>query len=192
MTQFALRASLVVRSLVCIFFSWTFWETHVTSAPDLAQLFATFVLADGALALIIAGLLLVAGWHKAIVGIAAMDGLMCLAAYVALHFGPGIPYFAVTLVLYTGLLAAFGFSFGVLDIFEASRLRRGSGAPGLRAILVAAGLGAIVLAITQFFMNPTIPNYEHILTAGAALQALTMLALAFTTAKEWARPTPTA
>jgi hypothetical protein len=178
MSATALRVAFIARSLLCIVFAWVFWNTRVTSAPDLAQLFARFVLLDGVSALIIAILIDLAGWHKAVAGIAAADGVMCLVAYAVLYLGPGIPYVAVTFALYAGLLAVFGGSFGVLDVIEAGRLRSAADMRGLSMILALAGLGAIALAITQFFMDPAISNYRSVLVAGAALQALTMLALA--------------
>jgi hypothetical protein len=167
----ALRAALVGRALVCAFVAWRILDLAPATASSLADAFREFVLIDGVLALIVALLVFTAG-------LAALDGVFRLAAYWALVYGPGIPDFAVTFVVYAGLLAIGALSFGVLDVFEANRLRREPGVRRLAFVLAAAGVGTIVLAVAMFFMNPAIANYRTTLIVGVALQGLTMLAVA--------------
>ena len=173
----ALRAALIARCLVCLFFAWRLAHASPTSATDLAGVFSQFVLADGLLAIALAVVVRGAGWDWAISAIAALDGAMRLAAYLVLYFAPGIPGFAVTLVVFAALLAVFGLFFGVLDIIEAKRLRSETGFKGLGAILGIAGLGTIALAVVQFFIQPSVAGYRNVFIAGVVLQALTMLTI---------------
>jgi hypothetical protein len=174
----ALRAALVGRALVCAFVAWRILDLAPATASSLADAFREFVLIDGVLALIVALLVFTTRWHRGVAGLAALDGVFRLAAYWALVYGPGIPDFAVTFVVYAGLLAIGALSFGVLDVFEANRLRREPGVRRLAFVLAAAGVGTIVLAVAMFFMNPAIANYRTTLIVGVALQGLTMLAVA--------------
>ena len=186
-----LRAVLVARALLCAVVAWRIREVAPATASGLADLFREFVLIDGVLALIVALLVFTTGWHRGVAGIAALDGLLRLGASFALVYGPGIPDFAVSFVLYAGLLAIFAMFFGVLDVFEASRLRREPGRRRLALVLTATGVGTIVLAVTMFIMDPAIANYRNMLTAGAALQGVTMLAIAILAGSTRA-PAPTA
>ncbi len=141
---------------------------------------------DGLLAIVLAALVAATGWHRAVAGIAALDGVMRLAAYVVLRVAPGIPGFAVTLVVFAASIAIFGFLFGVLDLVEATRLRRATDVTGLSAILGSAGLGTIVLGVTQFVMAPSVEHYRDVLIAGAALESLTMFAVALLAPRNFA------
>jgi hypothetical protein len=178
MIVFALRAALLARCLVSLVFAWHLHGARLASAPELADIFRTFVMVDGVLALAVAVLVLEARWHKALAALAAGDGLIRLAAYAALRFGPGIPYFAVTLVLYAGLLAAMGFFFGVLELVEANRLRRLARSNPLVVVLCLGGLATIALAATQFLMEPSPAHYRLVLIAGAVLESLVLFAVA--------------
>lgn len=173
----ALRGVLITRCLVCLFFAWQLAQGSPPSVADLAGVFSKFVLTDGVLAIVLAVGVRGAGWDGAISAIAALDGGMRLAAFLILYFAPGIPGFAVTLVVFAALLAVFGLFFGVLDILEARRLRRETGFEGLGAILGVAGLGTIALAVVQFFIQPSVVGYRNTFIAGVVLQALTMLAV---------------
>jgi hypothetical protein len=109
----ALRAALVGRALVCAFVAWRILDLAPATASSLADAFREFVLIDGVLALIVALLVFTTRWHRGVAGLAALDGVFRLAAYWALVYGPGIPDFAVTFVVYAGLLAIGALSFGV-------------------------------------------------------------------------------
>jgi len=178
------RVLLIVRTVACAFFAWRLSASTPPSAPDLAEVFSRFALTDGLLAFALAVFIWTSGWHKGIAGLAALDAVMRLVAYRALAFAPGIPEFAVTLVLFAVMVAVFAFFWGVLDILEANRLHRETGSHGLGVVLCIAGVGAMALATGEFFVTPSLARYRELLSAGALLQALAMLAVVMLTGQK--------
>lgn len=174
----ALRIVLIARCVLDLVFVWRIQSIADTSLIDLAAAFAPFALADGIAALIVAAVALEASLRRSIVMLASADGVLRVAAATTLHFGPGIPYFPMTAVLYIGLLAAFGLAFGIAETVAARQVERDEGWNPLSIALAIAGVATVALAATQFALLH-LPNViQKSLTIGIALQALTMLGVA--------------
>src|SRR5919199_1025265 len=108
MSRALMRLALVARCILCLAFAWYLGTMAPPSPPSVARVFALFAMADGVLALVLGPLALNARVPGA----------------VAIWLGPGIPFFAITLVLYVGVLATLGFLLGVVEVAEAARLER--------------------------------------------------------------------
>jgi uncharacterized membrane protein YidH (DUF202 family) len=63
-------------------------------------------------------------------------------------------------------------------------LHRETGSHGLGVVLCIAGIGAMALATGEFFVTPSIARYRELLSAGALLQALAMLAVVMLTGQK--------
>jgi hypothetical protein len=173
-----LRIVLLVRCLVALAFAWHLHVAAPATFPTLAQAFVPYTTADGVLALLLALLSLGAGWHRGLAGVAAVDGLYRLAAAYVLRLGPGIPYVAVTLLLYVGLLATLGFLVGLAELVEATRLYRETGRSPMSTALGAAGLATVALGAVAFLIAPVPSSSRMLLMVGAVLQAVVLLAVA--------------
>jgi hypothetical protein len=173
-----LRVVLVVRCLVALAFAWHLHVAAPASFPALAQAFVPYTMVDGVLALLLALLSLAARWHRGLAGVAAVDGVYRLAAAYALRLGPGIPYVAVTLLLYVGLLATLGFLVGLVELVEATRLYRQAGRSPMSVALGAAGLVTVALGAAAFLVAPVPSASRMLLMVGAVLQAIVLLAVA--------------
>jgi hypothetical protein len=178
MTLTLLRLGLIARCIISLAFVWYLASVPSTS-PWWTRAFAMYAMPDGVLALVVAALTLTAGWDKGIAGIAALSGLIRVAAAIAIWRGPGMPYFAVTLVLYVGVLATLIFLLGLLELAEAKTLRREVGRNPLSVVLAIEGLATVSLAIVAFFIEPNPTSMKRVLMAGATLEALALLAVAW-------------
>ena len=173
-----LRIALIARGVLDLAFAWGIHRILDARTIDLADAFAPFALVDGIAALTIAVFGFAARLPRGVVVLAAVDGILRLAAASALHFGPGIAYFPMTIVLYVGLLAAFGFAFGVAEAITARQIEHEVGWSPLSIVLALAAVATIALAVTQFALLH-VPNVlQNVLTLGIALQAMTMVAIA--------------
>ncbi|MDB4874313.1 MAG: hypothetical protein JWM41_759 [Gemmatimonadetes bacterium] len=184
MSRRLLRLTLLVRCVVSLAFAAYLVAAHPESNPALARGFIPFGLADGALAFMLAILVLSAGWHAGIAMVATIDGVIRIAAALALHFGPGAPDFSLTVVLFVGVLAAVSFSLGVLELGEAKRLRRQIGRNPVSVALAAAGLATIALAVVAFVATPLPDTSRRLLIAGAILESATLLLAAIGAGRE--------
>jgi hypothetical protein len=173
-----LRLTLLARCLVSVALAWHFASARPSTPPDIASAFAPYTFCDGVLALIVAGLVLSEGWRKGLATIAILGGLVRISAAVAIWYGPGIPYFAVTFVLYVGLLATLGLLIGLLELGEAARLWSDIDWRPLSILLALEGCATLILAVVAFFAMPEPVTTSRLLVAGAVLEAFALLAVA--------------
>lgn len=173
-----LRLVLIARCLVSLGLVWLFQSAKPSTPPAIVVAFAPYAFIDGVLALIVAALVISAGWRKGIAAIAMFGGLIRVSAALAIWYGPGIPYFAVTFVLYVGLLATLGFLIGILELGEATRLWSAAGWRPLSVVLALEGCAIVLLAIVAFFATPDPVTISRLLVAGAVLEAFALLAVA--------------
>ena len=172
-----LRVVLVARCLVSLALVWFFASAKPSTPPEIMTGFAPYTFTDGVLALILAGLALSAGWREDLAAVVAFGGSIRVAAALAIWYGPGIPYFPVTFVLYVGILAALGFVLGVLELGEAGRLRADVGWRPWNIVLAVEGCATVLLAILAFFTIPEPIAVSRLLVAGAVLEAFAVLAV---------------
>lgn len=185
-----LRAVLVARCMLDLAFAWRIHRIPDASPIDLADTFAPFALLDGIAAFALAAVGFAAWLPRGIVVLAATDAMLRLAAANALHFGPGISYFPITIVLYVGLLATFALAFGIAETVEARHLEHQIGRNPVSIALTIAGVATVALAVAQFALLHVPGAFRNLLTIGIALQALTMLAVAAGARKDSARTRP--
>lgn len=170
-----LRLILVARCIVSLALVWFFLSARPSTPPEILRAFAPFAFMDGVLALIVAGLAMRAGWRRGIAAIAVFGGIVRIAAALAIWYGPGIPYFAVTFVLYVGLLATLGFLVGLLELGEATRLWADARWRPLSILLALEGGATVLLAIAALIATPEPITISHLLVAGAVLEAFAVL-----------------
>ena len=173
-----LRFALLARCILDLVFAWRIHRVADVAFVDLADAFAPFALLDGIVAFIVAIIAFAAWLPRAIVVLAATDAMLRLAAANALHFGPGISYFPMTIVLYIGLLAAFVLAFGIAEAVEAVQIERQLGRNPLSIALGIASVATVALAVAQFSLLHVPSALKNLLTIGIALQGLSMLAVA--------------
>lgn len=173
-----LRLILLARCVLDLVFAWRVHRVADVAFVDLAEAFAPFALFDGIVAFILAVVAFAAWLPRAIVVLAATDAMLRLAAANALHFGPGISYFPMTIVLYIGLLAAFVLAFGIAEAVEAFQVERQLGRNPLSIALAIASVATVALAVAQFSLLHVPSALKNLLTIGIALQGLSMLAVA--------------
>lgn len=173
-----LRAVLIARCVLDLGFAWQMYQTPHPSTIDLSEHFAPFALFDGIAAAAVAVVGFAAWLPRGIVVLAATDAMLRLAAANALHFGPGISYFPMTIVLYVGLLAAFALAFGIAEAVEAREIEREVGRNPMSITLAIAGIATVALAVTQFALLHEPDALKKLMTLGIALQGVTMLAVA--------------
>jgi hypothetical protein len=173
-----IRLTLAARCVACLWFSLHLARTAPSDYPVLAQAFAFYAMADGALALLLAVLTFIGRMPGAISVVAMVGGLIRVGAALAVWWGPGIPDFALTIVLYLGVLATFGLLFGIIQIVEARALHRRIGRNPLSVILMGIGIGTIALAAVALIVNPLPIVLTRLLILGAVLEALALLAVA--------------
>ena len=135
-------------------------------------------MADGVLALLLGAFALSARVPAAISVVAIVGGLIRVVAALAIWLGPGIPFFALTLVLYVGVLATLGFLFGLIEIVAGARLEQSVGRNPLSLVLVLEGLATATLGVVAFFAEPEPSTVRRLLMIGAALEALGLLVVA--------------
>jgi hypothetical protein len=173
-----LRLSLVARCVISVALAWHFATTKPSTPPEIARAFAPFTFIDGILALVVAGLVLSEGWRKGLAVIAVLGAFVRITAALAIWYGPGIPYFAVTFVLYVGLLATLGLLIGLVELGEAVRLWSDIQWRPLSLLLALEGAATLVLAIVALFATPDPLMISRLLVAGAVLEAFALLAVA--------------
>lgn len=175
---FLLRVVLIARGVLDLGFAWRIGRIPNPSPVDLAEAFAPFALFDGIAAFAAAATAFAAWLPRGIVILAASDAVVRLAAANALHFGPGIAYFPMTIVLYVGMLAAFALAFGIAETLEAAQIEHETGRKPLSIALGIGGLATVALAVAQFALLSEPAQLGHLLALGIALQGLTMLTVA--------------
>jgi len=173
-----LRVVLLARCLLDLVFAVRIYRLAHPSTIDLSEAFAPFALLDGIAAFAVAAVAFAAWLPRGIVILAATDAVVRLAAANALHFGPGIPYFPMTIVLYVGLLAAVALAFGIAEELEAREIEHELGRNPLSITLAIAGAATIGLAVAQVALLHVADALQDLLTIGIALQALTTLVIA--------------
>jgi hypothetical protein len=173
-----LRLVLIGRCLVSLGLVWLFESAKPSTPPAIVTAFAPYAFIDGVLALVVAALAISAGWRKGIAAVAVAGGLIRVSAALGIWYGPGIPYFAVTFVLYVGLLATLGFLVGLLELGEATRLWGEARWRPLSVLLALEGCATVILAIVAFFATPEPTTISRLLVAGAVLEAFALLAVA--------------
>ena len=179
MALLLLRAVLIGRCLLDLGFAWHMQLLGDPTPYRIADAFAPFALVDGIAAVAVTGLWLSARLPPDIAALSAIDAFLRLTAASALHFGPGIAYFPMTIVLYVALLASFAFAFGIAESIEARHLEHEVGLRPLTVVVGIAGVVTVVLAVIQFVMLPVASTVKHLVSAGVLLQGLTMLGIAF-------------
>lgn len=173
-----LRIALVARCVLDLVFAWRIHRLPHPTTMELSDTFAPFALLDGIAAFAVAAVGFVAWLPRGIVVLAGSDAMVRLAAANALHFGPGISYFPMTIVLYLGLLAASALAFGIAEEVEAFQIKREVGRNSLSFALAVAGAATVALAVAQFALLHAVDALQNLLTIGISLQAFTMLAVA--------------
>jgi len=182
MSRTLLRGILIARCGVALAFVGLLWAT-TPSPGGLAKPFAWFAAADGLLALATAACAVaVPILRGGFASVVAVDGLLHMAAAVALWVGPGIPDFVVTLVLYAGLVAAFALYVGLLEVAEARRLRRRIGRNPVSIALSIVGVASVAFGVATFLLHPRPELVRWALMTAAAIKGLALLGIAL---REW-------
>jgi hypothetical protein len=149
----------------------------------LVKPFGWFAAVDGLLALVTAACAVaVPVLRGGFASVVAADGLLHIAAAVALWLGPGIPDFVVTFVIYAGLAAAFAFYVGLLEIAAARRLRRRIGRNPVSIALSILGIASVAFGVGTFLLHPRPGLVRWMLMAAAVIKGLALLAIAL---REW-------
>jgi hypothetical protein len=170
-----LRSALFARCVVSLLFAGYLAAMAPSSDASLASALGRFSAIDGCLALAIALFAFFAALPTGAVVLAAVGGIIRVAVAIALWRGPGAADFAVTVSLYSGIIAALGFVFGVLECVTAHYLRKATGRTSLSIALTIAGVTAAVLGIAGFFLDPAARTVKLLLMIGAAIQAVALL-----------------
>jgi hypothetical protein len=173
-----IRLTLAARCVACLWLAMHLATTAPSDYPVLAQAFAIYAVTDGALALLLALLTLMAHLPGAISVVAMVGGVIRVGAALTIWWGPGIPHFGLTTVLYLGVLATLGLLFGIIQILEARRLQRRIGQNPLSVILIGIGIGTIALAVVALIVNPLPIVLGRLLIFGTLVEALALLAVA--------------
>jgi len=181
----SLRFILVARGAASVAF--VAWVSATSSTfAELLVPFMWFAGVDGVLSLLMAMLVIgIPLMRRGFAMIAALDGVWLVAAALTLHFGPGVPDFGLTLVLYLSVAAVCAFFVGVLKVSGARNLHKRVGRDALSASLLIAGVASCALGVGVFFMRPNPDVLRHLLTFGAAIEGLALLAVAF---RRWPNP----
>lgn len=177
MSLVILRATLLARCTLCIGFVWYFLSTAPSSAHAILSGFEPYAFADGVLALAAALAAWAARWRGDVIGIGVLGGMVRVLAALAIRNGPGIPYFAVTYLLYVGELATLAFFIGLMELREARRLRSVVAWHSLSILFALEGAANISLGVIAFVVAPEPENVRRFLTSGALLEALSLAAL---------------
>jgi len=101
-----------------------------------------------------------------------MDAVIRLASAAAIRWWPGLPYYGLTVVLFSGVLAALGALVGVFQLAIARQIGRRGGRRVLRLALGMMGGAFIVLAIVSFGRNVSPSTTGRLMAAEALVQAL--------------------
>jgi len=136
----SLRFILVARGAASVAF--VAWVSATSSTfAELLVPFMWFAGVDGVLSLLMAMLVIgIPLMRRGFAMIAALDGVWLVAAALTLHFGPGVPDFGLTLVLYLSVAAVCAFFVGVLKVSGARNLHKRVGRDALSASLLIAGV----------------------------------------------------
>jgi hypothetical protein len=175
-----LQLTLVARCIVSLGFGAFLLQYGRAGFPQMLRGFGAYVAVDGVLALILVVLVLGAHWHGGIAAVAACDALVRLCAAGLIYSSPGIPYFAVTMVTFSGVMAMLTSVLGLFQFAEALRLRQLIGANAMSVALAALGLLTFALAVTSLFTELTLASARARLLAASLVQGVAFLAIAVT------------
>ena len=172
-----LRITLAARAVLCVAFVWYFVSEAPRTPVAILTHFATYALADGTLALLAASAAWLAHFRRDVIAVGVVGGVIRIAAGLAIKGGPGIPYFAVTYLLYLGLLATLVFFIGLVELREARRLRHVAGWHGVSVLFAIEGAATVLLGVLAFVLDPEPARVRTFVVAGALLEAIAVLAL---------------
>lgn len=173
-----LRLVLLVRCAVDLVFAWRIHQATPTTFAALLRSFEPFAVTDGMLALVLAPLVLAELWGAGASVVAVVDGLIRVGWAAMIRWGPGIPYFAVTIVLFSGLLATLGALVGVFQLAVAVQLRRRTGSTASGLALGVLGGVFILLAVVSFQFDVSPTTTGKVLLGSTLLQALAFAVMA--------------
>ncbi|HJP85717.1 MAG TPA: hypothetical protein VJ852_06985 [Gemmatimonadaceae bacterium] len=145
--------------------------------PSILHSFAAFSAIDGVLALLLAVLILAAGWYRVLAALAGVDGLIRVCAALFVWFGKGMLSFPITLVLYLGVLATLAFLLALMRLSAAGRLYGELGKNPWTLVLIAQGVLIGALAAVAFFAAPDPARASRLLAFGEVINALALLAV---------------
>ena len=171
----ALRLVLLIRAAISVGFALSV-ASRPPTAHDLLAAFAVYAFVDATLLVFQVVVMLGLRAPSEYVAAAGFALLLRLGAALAIWLGPGIPYFAVALVLYTGLLATLVLLAGIIELVEVRRAHKGPAV--LRAILTVEGVATIGLALLAIVLTPVPATVRALLILGALLEARSLLLVA--------------
>jgi hypothetical protein len=180
MTIALLRLVLLARAAVSLLFAWRLHDAAPPTLSALVRSFEPFAIVDGAVALASAPLVLAASWGAGVAAVVLADGLLSLGWGVVLGWWPGIPYFSVSAVVFSGLLSALSGLIGLFQLVLAPQLRRRSGSTFMGVALGVLGAAFVLLAVLDLYFDATPRASRELLVTQALLQgiAFVMIVLA--------------
>ena len=138
--------------------------------------FIVFAFADGTLAIVMASLAsntrLLRGTFAAA---ALLDGIVLVAASIALLIGPGKPGSGLLLALHLGIAVTCFSLVGVVQLFVARGFYRRVVGHVLSFGLVIAGITSAALGTVEVFMPPNAALAKQFLLAAVVLQGVALL-----------------
>lgn len=185
-----LRLALLLRAAIGITFALYLAAIRPTTAQELLSVFARYAFADAIAGLFTIALTLGLHLRTDLIAIVIVGSLFRLAAALAVWFAPGIPYFAVTFVLYIGLLATLGFVNGLLDLIEARHMRAEGVGSSIHRFVLFEGLAVLILSVLAFLLTPFPATVSTLLIIGALLEAASLVFLAVRPTAAWRRILP--
>ena len=173
-----LRTVLIARCAASlVFVAWM--SATAPSFDEVLEPFAWFAGVDGLLSLaqgiLSFGIPLI---RRALAMVAVLDGVWLVAASATLLYGPGVPVFGLTLVLYVSLAAVFAFFVGLLKITGARRLQNVAGSSAVTTALYVAGIASAAFGVAIFFIQPSAELLRHLLAIPAGIEGLVFLTVA--------------
>lgn len=183
-----LRATLILRCIVSLIFAGYLVVARPSTLPDILSAFGKFSITDGALSLFLAIVILVAGWYRGLAALAALAGLVRIAAALGVRMAPGMPGFPVTLMLYIGILATLVFLLGLLRLSAARRLHGQLGGNPWTVVLIVQGVAVAVIAVMAFVATVSPTGMRELLALAEAINAFALLAVALRVGQPGLRP----
>jgi hypothetical protein len=185
-----LRVGLVLRAAIAIAFAVYLGAMRPDSPQQLLGAFARYAFADAIGALLTITLTIGLHWRTDLIVLTIIGSIFRLTAALTIWFGPGIPYFAVTFVLYVALLATLGFVNGLLDLVEARHMRAEGAGIGIHRFVLLEGFATLIMSVLAFFLTPLPAMVATLLMIGALLEAAALLFLAIRPSSAWRRLVP--
>ena len=177
-----MRAVLIARCVSIVGFVGWMSATPPTFGRLLIP-FGWFAAVDGVLSLAMAmlalGIPVIRGGFAIV---ALLDGLWLVATAGILFLGPGIPDFALTLVLYLSLAAVCALFVGLLKISGARKLNKTSDSHALSTAMYIAGIASAACGVGLIFMRPSPELLRYLLMTAAAIEGMALLAVAL---RDW-------